>query len=49
MPRGASFDTTMVHGVSESNLYRIKGQPMQTMASSSRVKKVKEKVTLKVV
>jgi hypothetical protein len=33
-PRGFNSDTTVVFGVRESNLYKLKGQPMQAMASS---------------
>jgi hypothetical protein len=33
-PRGSSSDTTVVLGVRESNLYRLKGQPMRVMACS---------------
>jgi hypothetical protein len=33
-PRGSSSDTVVVLGVRESNLYRLKGQPMRAMASS---------------
>ena len=47
-PRGSSSDTTTVFGVRESNLYRLKGQPMRAMASSSRVAENKEQVALKV-
>jgi hypothetical protein len=32
MPRGSSLRSTMVLGVRESNLYRLKGQPMGAMA-----------------
>jgi hypothetical protein len=49
MPRGSSSDTTVVLGVRESNLYRLKGQPMRAMANSSRVTEVKEQVAPKVV
>jgi hypothetical protein len=34
--RGSSFRSTMVLGVRESNLYRLKGQPIRAIASSSR-------------
>ena len=33
-PRGYSLDIAIVLGVRESNLYKLKGQPMQAMASS---------------
>jgi hypothetical protein len=49
MPRGSSSNTTMVLGVRESNLYRLKGQPMRAMANSSRVTMNREQVALKVV
>jgi hypothetical protein len=49
MPRGSSSDTTVVLGVRESNLYRLKGQPMRAMANSSRVTVNREQVALKVV
>jgi hypothetical protein len=49
VPRGYSFRSVVVLGVKESNPYRLKGQPMRAMASSSKVTKVKEQVTLKVV
>jgi hypothetical protein len=49
MPRGSSSDTTMVLGVRESNLYRLKGQPMRAMASNNRVTEDKEQVAPKVV
>jgi hypothetical protein len=48
-PRGSSSDTTVVLGVRESNLYRLKGQPMRAMANSSRVTEDKEQVAPKVV
>jgi hypothetical protein len=48
MPRGYSSHTAVVLGVRESNLYRIKGQPMRAMASS-RVTEDKEQVASKVV
>jgi hypothetical protein len=46
-PRGSSSDTTTVLGVRESNLYRLKGQPMRAMASN-RVAENKEQVAPKV-
>jgi hypothetical protein len=33
-PRGSSSDIVVVLGVRESNLYRLKGYPMQAMASN---------------
>ena len=42
MPRGSSSDKAVVFGVRESNLYRLKGKPMQAIASSSRVTEDKE-------
>jgi hypothetical protein len=42
MPKGSRLDTTVVLGVRERNLYRLKGQPMRSMASGSKVKEVKE-------
>jgi len=47
IPREFSFNTTMVLGIRESNLYRLKGQPMRAMASN-RVTKNKEQVALNV-
>jgi hypothetical protein len=47
-PRGSSSDTTVVLGVRESNLYRLKDQPMRVMASS-KVEVNKELVASKVV
>jgi hypothetical protein len=47
-PKGSSSDTSVVLGVRESNLYRLKGQPMRVMASS-KVALNKEQVALKVV
>jgi hypothetical protein len=44
MPKGSSPKSPVVLAVRESNLYRLKGQPMPTMANSSRVTEVKEKV-----
>jgi hypothetical protein len=49
MPRGSCPNSTMVLGVRESNLYRLKGQPMRAMANSSRVTEVREQVASKVV
>jgi hypothetical protein len=49
VPKGSSFKSTVVLVVRESNLYRLKGQPMRAMANSSRVIKVGEKVALEVV
>jgi hypothetical protein len=46
-PRGSISDTTVVFGVRESNLFRLKGQTMQAMASS-RVTEDKKQVALKV-
>jgi hypothetical protein len=46
-PRGSGSNTAVVLEVRESNLYRLKGQPMQAMASS-RVAENKEQVALKV-
>jgi hypothetical protein len=46
-PKESNSDTTTVLGVRESNLYRIKGQPMRAMASI-RVTEDKEQVALKV-
>jgi hypothetical protein len=48
MPRGSSSDKAFVFGVRESNLYRLKGQSMRTMASSNRVEEDKEHVAPKV-
>jgi hypothetical protein len=47
-PIGSSLDTTTVLGVRESNLYKLKGQPMRTMACS-KVAVNQEQVALKVV
>jgi hypothetical protein len=49
VPRGSSFRSTVVLGVRERNLYRLKGQPMQAMANSSRVTEVREQVAPEVV
>jgi hypothetical protein len=40
MPRGSSLDKVVVFGVRESNLYRLKGKPMEI---SSRATKEKNK------
>jgi hypothetical protein len=47
-PRGSSLDTIVVSEVRESNSHSLKGQPMQAMASNSKVAKNKEQVALKV-
>jgi hypothetical protein len=47
-PKGSISNTTVVLGVRESNLYRLKGQPMQAMAHS-KVPMNKEQVDPKVV
>jgi hypothetical protein len=53
-PRGSSSNTIVVLGVRESNLYRLKGQPMQEMANNrvakqgARVANNKEQVAPKV-
>jgi hypothetical protein len=44
VPRGSSFRSTVVLGVRESNLYRLKGQPMRAMASSSRLTEDREQI-----
>jgi hypothetical protein len=44
MPRGSSSDTTIVFEVRESNLYKLKSQTTQAMASSNRVTEDKEHV-----
>jgi len=49
VPRGSSFISVVVLGVRESNLYRLKGQPMRTMANSSNVIVVREQVAPEVV
>jgi len=49
VPRGSSFRSTMVLGVRESNLYRMKGQPMRAMVSSSKVTMVRERVPPEIV
>jgi hypothetical protein len=36
VPRWTSFRSTMVLGVREGNLYRLRGQPMVAMASRGR-------------
>ena len=46
-PRGSSSDAVAVLGVRESNLYRLKGEPMRTMAST-RVTENKEQTNSKV-
>jgi hypothetical protein len=46
-PKGSSSNTTFVLGVRESNLYRLKGQPIRAMASS-KVAENKEQVAPKV-
>ena len=46
-PRGYSSETTVVLGVKESNLYRLKGQPLRAMASNKVVEN-KEQVAPKV-
>jgi hypothetical protein len=46
-PRGSSSDTTLILGVRESNLYRLKGKPMRAMVSNTMAEN-KEKVSLKV-
>jgi hypothetical protein len=48
-PKGSSSNPTVVLGVRERNLYRLKGQPMRAMASSSKVAKNNEQVAPKVV
>jgi hypothetical protein len=47
-PIGSSSDTTVVLGVRENNLYRLKGQPMRAIAHS-KVAVNKEHVAPKVV
>jgi hypothetical protein len=37
VPRGSSFISVMVFGVRGSNLYRLNGHPIQTIAKNSRV------------
>jgi hypothetical protein len=49
MPGGSSSSTSVVLGVRESNLYRLKGQPMRAMANSSRVIVNMERVASRVV
>jgi hypothetical protein len=49
IPRGSSSETAVVLGVRESNLYRLKGQPMRAMGSSSSVTEDREQVVVKVV
>jgi hypothetical protein len=44
IPRGSSLDKTVVFGVRESNLYRIKGKPMRAMDNSGRATEDKEQV-----
>jgi hypothetical protein len=46
-PRGSSLDTTVVLGVRESNLYKLKGQAMQA-TTSNKVAGNKEQAALKV-
>jgi hypothetical protein len=46
-PRGSSSDITTVLGVRESNLYRLKGQPMRAM-ENNKVAENKEQVATKV-
>jgi hypothetical protein len=46
-PRGSSSNIVVDFGVRESNLYRLKGQPMQAMASSKVIEN-KEPISLKV-
>jgi hypothetical protein len=46
-PKGSSSDTTSVLGVRETNLYKIKGQPMRAVESNI-VEDKKEQVALKV-
>jgi hypothetical protein len=46
-PRGSSSDTTLILGVRESNLYRLKGKPMRAMVSNT-MEKNKEQVASKV-
>jgi hypothetical protein len=36
VPRRSSFRSTMVLGVREGNLYRLRGQPMRAVANRSR-------------
>jgi hypothetical protein len=45
-PRGSRLHTSMVLGFRENNLYRLKGQPMQAMASN-KVAENKDHVALK--
>jgi hypothetical protein len=49
MPKVSSSDQAVILGVKASNLYRLKDQPMRSMASSSRVTENREQVALKVV
>jgi hypothetical protein len=49
MPRQYSFRSTMVLRVREGNLYRMRGQPMRYVASSSRETYEEEKVSPPVV
>jgi hypothetical protein len=37
IPGGSRSKSVVVLGVRENNLYRLKGQPMRALASSSRV------------
>jgi hypothetical protein len=46
-PRGSSSYATLIIGVRESNLYRIKGNPMRAMVSNTMVEN-KEHVASKV-
>jgi hypothetical protein len=36
--KGSSVRSTMLLGVRESNLYRLKGQPIRAIASNNRLK-----------
>jgi hypothetical protein len=44
VPRGSSFRSTVVLGVRERNLYRLKGQPIRAIASSSRLTEDREQI-----
>jgi hypothetical protein len=43
-PDGSSFRSTMVLGVREGNLYRLRGHPMSVVASRSRETDEEEQV-----
>jgi hypothetical protein len=48
MPRESSSDKATAFGVRESNLYRLKGQPMRAMTSNNIEIEDKEQVAPKV-